>query len=542
METTIEKAVIPPDVKAVGGMPPPGVDNKNVNFAIDAETRYENAVDQRNLGELKSIATQYKGTPVAEAANHSHSIISDNAQYENKVIDPIVKAGGWNTAEGRNLIIDSFEKEREEPRYLDFLKAHFSGSKEAKYMLYGGRIKPTPTFDIQGNQLLKFADESGKPYGGVDLITGAKLTNAQMSERGAGVDRINDTIKYANQTKNAEKFREFFANQQVADAAYANAAPEIKDASLQKEKLLKSLYGSGLNNDQRNFISSVSSMQAGFTQSVSKAMSDLDQFVNNKGLKIDESVRKGANIGLNQLSQANPDLGGLYVGANGSITDGKGRTIGNNELKNLQNNFNKNFNFEQNYTKAKQDIEKNEVYRNLKPEQKQALDMVMDLDRSIEQKHSELSKFGQPSFLLPIQSMGVTDQFSRAVNQAIKGQFNSDAMLAFQDFKNNALKNYPPGTTPTPGELESAFMRTPIYNSLKISAAKRADDAITEEYKLGFAQRTPEQKAREPLGGVNPQENISNVKPEAKAPPVKEGRKEIDLEALAEKFRKKKVK
>ena len=542
MEIETQQPIIPPAIKNVAGSPPPGVDNKNVNFAIDAETRYSNAVDQRNLGELKTISTQFKGTPVAEAADHSHEVISKNAEYENKVIDPIMKAGGWNTVEGRKLIIDSFEKERDEPRYLDFLKAHFSGSPEAKYLLYGGRIKPMPTFDIQGNQLLKFMDESGKPYGGVDLVTGAKLTNAQMSERGAGVDRINDTVKYVNTTKNAEKYREYFANQQVADAAYANAAPAIKDASAQKEQLLKTLYGSGLNNDQRNFISGVSSMQAGFTQSVSKAMSDLDQFVNNKGTKVDENVRKGANIGLNQLSQANPDLGGLYLGANGSITDGKGKTISNNELKNLQNNFNKNFNFEQNYTKAKQEIEKNEVYRNLKPEQKQALDMIMDIDRSVEQKHAELSKFGQPSFLLPIQSMGVTDQFSRAVNQSIKGQFNSDAIQAFQDYKNNALKNYPPGTTPTPGELESAFMRTPLYQEMKLKAAKRAEDAITEEYKAGFATRTPEQTSREPLGGVNPQEKINKVTPEAKAPPVKEGRKEQDLSSLAEQFRKKKVK
>ena len=533
----LQKGTVP-DYKVAQVVVPPGVENPDVNHAIDADTRISAARDQNNIPALRSIASQYgKDSSEGMAADHIANVQEANTKLFNDLSEPIVKAGGLQTPEGRVELAkvaqnDSWENGKIHPNLLEALFQSAAGSTRARFLISEG----VPTISIEYSktngtpfQLKKL--ESGRITEVLNLATGQKLSPSEYASVGGSVGAITDTLAYIADKKNLENNIEEFNKSNLINSASAAIAPETKGLYAEKANLLaNTLSGKNLTNEQRQYLAGISSNSLGYTQSVQDGRNAFDQFAKAQGKNVDQTIAKGAKAYIEKI------LGvPVSIGVDGKVTDFNGKTYKTDELNNLQNTYSKNNNFEQNYSRNKEDLQKSEVYKNLSYEQKNAFDRMLEIDRTIEQINDGFYKaYGrQPSFLLPVQSTGIEDNFARAMNQSMKGQFNADASIAFNQFKDEMLKNYPKGTVPRPNELEQAFMQTPVYKGLKA-------DAINNLKKIDYkslSAPSPQTaiNASQEFGGVNPEKRISEIKGVATPVPTKVGRKEEGLKALLEK-------
>jgi hypothetical protein len=533
----LQKGTVP-DYKVAQVVVPPGVENPDVNHAIDADTRISAARDQNNIPALRSIASQYgKDSSEGMAADHIANVQQANTKLFNDLSAPIAKAGGLQTPEGRVELAkvaqnDSWENGKIHPNLLEALFQSAAGSKNARFLISEG--VPTISMEyskIDGTPLQVKKLESGRTTEVLNLATGQKLSPSEYASVGGGVGAITDTLAYISDKKNLENNIEEFNKSNLVNSAHAAIAPETKGLYAEKANLLASqLAGKNLTNEQRQFLAGISSNSLGYTQSVQDGKNAFDQFSKAQGKNVDHSTTLGAKAYIEKF------LGKIVnIGADGKVTDSSGKTYKTDELNNLQNTYSKNNNFEQNYSRNKEDLQKSEVYKNLGYEQKNAFDRMLEIDRTIEQINDGFYKaYGrQPSFLLPVQSTGIEDNFARAMSQSMKGQFNADASIAFNQFKNEMLKNYPKGTAPRPNELEQAFMQTPVYKGLKA-------DAINELKKIDFkslSASSPQTGINVPqeFQGVNPQKRINETKGVATPVPTEVGRKKEGLKGLLEK-------
>ena len=533
----LQKGTVP-DYKVTQVVVPPGIENPSVNHAIDADSRIAAARDQNNIPALRSIAGQYgKDSSEGMAADHIANVQEANTKLFNSLSAPIVKAGGLQTPEGRVKLAevaqnDSWENGKIHPNLLQALVESARGSPRASLLISEGVPLISMEYSkVDGTPLQVKKLESGRTTEVLNLATGKTLTPSEYAAVGGGVGAITDTLAYIADKKNLENNIEEFNKSNLVNSAHAAIAPETKGLYAERGNLLlNELAGKNLTNEQRQFLAGISSNSLGYTQSVQDGRNAFDQFAKAQGKNVDQTVAKGAKAYIEKF------LGmPVSIGVDGKVTDSNGKTYKTDELNNLQSTYSKNNNFEQNYSRNKQDLQKSEVYKNLTLEQKNAFDRVLEIDRTIEQINDGFYKaYGrQPSFLLPVQSMGIEDNFARAMSQSMKGQFNSDASIAFNQFKDEMLKNYPKGTAPRPNELEQAFMQTAVYKGLKA-------DAIDKLKKIDFrslAAPTPQTAINVPqeFQGVNPQKKINEIKGAATPVPTEVGRKKEGLKALLEK-------
>ena len=533
----LQKGAVP-DYKVAQVVVPPGVENPDVNHAIDANTRISAARDQNNIPALRSIASQYgKDSAEGMAADHIANVQQANTKLFNDLSAPIVKAGGLQTPEGRIELAkvaqnDSWENNKIHPNLLEALFQSAAGSTRARFLISEGVPVTSYEYSAKDGSLLEVQKlESGRISQVINKKTGQKLSPSEYSDLGGGVGPVTETLAYIADKKNLENNIEEFNKSNLINSADAAIAPEKKGLYAEKANLLaNTLSGKNLTNEQRQYLAGISSNSLGYTQSVQNGKNAFDQFSKAQGKNVDHSTTLGAKAYIEKI------LGKVVdIGADGKVTDSNGKTYKIDELNNLQNTFSKNNNFEQNYARNKEALQTSEVYKNLSYEQKNAFDRMLEIDRTIEQINDGFYKaYGrQPSFLLPVQSTGIEDNFARAMSQSMKGQFNADASIAFNQFKDEMLKNYPKGTAPRPNELEQAFMRTPVYKGLKA-------DAINELKKIDYkslSAPTPQTAINVPqeFGGVNPEKRISEIKGVATPVPTEVGRKKEGLKGLLEK-------
>ena len=422
--------------------------------------KYELAVQSRDPKAMLEVAQFSLGTPVADIAINAANNMYKSNQVFDSLVKPIEAAGGINTPEGRTKVADTWKTVQDNPRWGSAIVEYLLGNPNARLNVTGGNIKPVITYDDQGNQLEEHQNELGQRAFVVDVATQTRLSPEEYARRGGGRTSLENTLARKAQLENQKQNLEEFNKNLKATGAWTAASTELGDLYKQKQDMLKQLAGSGLNNKQLEELSSFTTRQIGSSQSMSKGFSDLDQFVRARGNNVEESVRKGAEAAARRL--------GLRLGADGSITNTKGEKVDTNALNSLQKSFNESNSAEQNFNQTQEQLAKNMIYKNLGLKEKQIFDSILETDRRIETKVSELTReYGQPKFLVAPAAMGIADQFARAEVQAIQGQFNSAAMQAYDDWRKDKIKNYPPGQVPSPSELESAFTKTDIYKDLK---------------------------------------------------------------------------
>lgn len=450
--------------------------------------KYELAVQSRDPKAMLEVAQSALGTPVADIAINAANNMYKSNQVFDSLVKPIEAAGGINTPEGRTKVADTWKTIADNPRWGSAIVEHLLGNPNARLQVTGGNVKTVITYDDRGNQLEEHQNELGQRVKVVDVATQRLLSPEEYARFGGGRTSLENTLARKAQLENQKQNLDEFNKNLKSTGAWTAASPELGTLYKQKQDMLKQLAGSGLNDKQLEELSSFTTRQIGSSQSMSKGFSDLDQFVRSRGQNVEEAVRKSAEAAARRL--------GLRIGADGSITNTKGEKVDSNSLNQLQKNFSESNSAEQNFNQTQEQLAKNMIYKNLGLKEKQIFDSILETDRRIETKVSELTReYGQPKFLVAPAAMGVADQFARAEVQAIQGQFNSAAIQAYQDWRADKLKNYPPGQVPNPSELESAFTRSDIYKELRnryqeesLQTRRRVVEAFPESGKPSAAE------------------------------------------------------
>jgi len=484
----------------------------------DDHSRYSTAIQNRDTKSLENLAVEKYGTATGDAAKNAINVLNKTTDEYNKVIKPIEQTGGLATPEGRVKFAQTYQAVKDRPfgeRFMNYFVQTMSGNPKAYQELTGGNVRREITYNDKGQPIESHIDELGYPTKATNLATGQPVNPAELA---TSQSELKNTIARKNLEKTNEYNRDALLKNNETTNAWAAASPELKELYRNKQDLIYQIKDKGLSPEEYAFIAGITSGQSGYTQTVTAGFNALNQINENKGKHIDESLRKSASVYANML--------GLTMQSDGSFTDSKGSKISNDKLKQLQDTFQKNNNYETNYSQTQQNLAKSSLYKNLKPEQQSWLAEAIDVDKRIEGKTADLlGKHGSPSFLVVPNAMALDDPLKRSELQGVQGRFNTDAIERFAEWKNKQMKLYPPDQIPNPHELEIAYTKSPefkqlqkVYSMESQEIRKRIDNFLEKKI-------------------TTPTEQVNNVT-QATSPIKPIARKEpIDKNALREKFR-----
>ena len=493
----------------------------------DYAAEYRAAADSGNPAKMLDFANKARGSEFYDAAVSAADIMHKQGQEFDSYIKPILAKGGINTPQGRLAISDTWEAASQKPQIGRAIVETLLGNPNARLFVTGGTVKSQIKYDDAGNPIEQFTNELGRIVRATDLKTGREIGPREYGALQAGLD-LEKTLG----RKNATAIQEFNVNEfnkgEKTSQSLAAATPVQRNLYANQQKMLEQLHGMGLSNKQLEELTSFSSKQIGYTQSVTSGFNAMDQYVRSKGIGIDESTKKAAQSGFEKF--------GLKIGADGSVTDSNNVKVDKNYLDQLQKNFQKNNNFEQNYSQTKEDAIKSEVYKNLNADQKQVFDSLLENSRRIEAKNAELfNAHGALPFLANPAAMNVGDQFARAEVQAIFGQMNADATDMYNEWRRNQVAEFRKrGQVPSAGELENAFAKTPQFQQLRDDYAEMAT-----KVRLRPVETAPEREAVSAgaVAGLRPQEELNRIP--AGTPPSAQttGAAKESRQSLRDKFR-----
>jgi len=442
-------------------------------IVADTSAQFGQAVDNRDTKQLRQIAANNDGTPIADAANHVAEVVHRGNKEYNDTFGPIEKAGGPATPEGRVKIADTWKNNSQNPKYGDALIEFVLGNKQgARKLITGGTLSTKITYDNAGNQLLENVDEVGDKHSVVDLATGKQLSPQEYAVRKGGQDKLADTLGYLAEKKNLET--NIAATNLTIDKANKAlaAAPAQMQMNQEFGALLSDLKNSDLPPDVLAKVAQFSTSSIGTSQARSQALTKLGQLIKSGSVKEGDQVDAGIAAGLGIE-------GAAHFNGKGGITQSNGKSKSLNDLAQDQNSTNLNSQIERNYSQRQEDLAKYLKTGALadKPELQLKLNRALELAKMIAQKQTEVPDH---PFNVPTVGFGVTDEYARGRIQAEQGLLNAKANDAFGKWAAQQLKNYPKDSAPRPAELEAAFAKTPLYQSLIAEYSNRADAILKE--------------------------------------------------------------
>ena len=507
---------VPPNLQIGSVTPVNGTSDPSV--LEDDHARFSDAVKSRSPEKLNNLAIDNYGTATGDAAKSAADVLYRTSDEYNKLIKPIESTGGLASPEGRVKFAETYQTVKDKPfgeRFMNYFVQTMSGNPKAYQELTGGNTKREIKYNDKGEAIEYHINELGEPSNAINLTTGQPVNKNELA---LAQSELANTIQRKNAIKTNEYNNEALLQNTNITNAWTSAAPIVKDLYLEKENLMHQIASLDLSPEQRAFIASFTSGQSGFTQSVTSGFNALNQINEAKGKHVDESVRKSASVYANLL--------GLTIQSDGSITDSQGSKVSSDKLKQLQDSYQKNNNYETNYSQTSQNLAKSQLFKNLGDKQHLLVE-ALEKDKQIEGKIHELTtKFGSPSFLVHPTGMSMEDPFKRAEAQALQGQFNMDLIKDYSQWREKQIKLYPPDQIPNPHELEIAFTKSSEFKKRQ-----------TEYSILSNELRQRKEENKKGSIGETPTQQVNNVT-QATSPIAPVKRKEpIDKQALREKFR-----
>jgi hypothetical protein len=489
--------IIPADVNAPAPVETidiqPSVSNAGINSAainaepqfkspiptpvMDMNALYEDAASSGNPASMYSLSSKLKGTPmeqpIKKIATEMQQRVSD---FEEK-IKPISDAGGVNTPQGRLAASKTFESMGDKPDKWRAFVELLMGNPKWRTFVTGGTPTTSIVYDKEGNQLEKTINEVGQIISIKDTM-GRSLTRNELTERGGLVPSLQDALGYQQQKENLKTWTEKNNIQTETANAYAAKAPELALLNKEMQQRFQTLWGAGLTNEQRNLIGQFTSRTAGMSTSMSNSFSDLNQYLDSKQKNLSAAQTRALQSGI-EKSGILGKLGWSF-GSSGQLVNKNGESVSKQDLTQAQEQFSNSQGFEKNYTQAKEDFLRNEVFTNLGEAEKKNLGRILDLQGQIEKANLELvSKHGSLAFTINPQSYQIGDEFSRGIASSLIGEFNATASEMFQKWREEQLSRYPKTLAPKPGELEAAFVKTPAYKNLREEFSKKNTEVLT---------------------------------------------------------------
>jgi hypothetical protein len=268
-----------------------------------------------------------------------------------------------------------------------------------------------------------------------------------------------------------------------------------------------------LSPDERSQLASFASRTVELGGNASKGATALDQYVRDGGRSLSEEQKKTLGTVLGPL--------GYKINAEGSIVDKEGQTVSNSKLKNLQQSGSFAKSFEQTFSQNVEQAKKEVMYSKMDAQEQQMFDNVIDIQKRIQMKKFELAEkhgaYANLPFLMSSNIPEMGDQFARFAVQERIGLRNADLIDKYADYRANMMKKYPPGTAPSPGEIERAFTKTDIYKNALAEAQK---EILTEMNRINKTMNTGTTISKRQVGGEAPQTAVEANKPALTALPT----------------------
>jgi hypothetical protein len=434
--------------------------------------------------------------PVAQtSALHVAKNVAAGTEQWNNLTSKIDKAGGVTTPQGRVEFQNQWRNNDNNPQYINALLQYAIGNKEAgRSLLSGGKQTTKITYDQNSGQPLQYkVDENGDIHGAYDGQR--EISPDEFYKRTKFANGLEQTFGYLNDKANAEAN----AQQTIATTKNANIAASAAPAmATLYQQLGDSLTGlKDLPPDVQSKILQFTSSSVGTSQTRSQALAALEQGIKSGSIKEGSQIDSKLTAGLGAEGVAT-------LGAGGTLNFSDGTTKSINQLKQEQSSSNSSASIENKFNQTQKDLAaylKTSSLAKDNPEGVLKLQSALETAKQIALKEATLP---QNTFNIPTAGFGVTDPYARGRVQAAQGKFNADVNIAFNDFVNQQLKNYPAGQSPRPGELEAAFTKQPVYQGLLNDYKATANAILKESPNYAASVDTKNTGVTLPATGVSP--------------------------------------
>lgn len=429
----------------------------------DPAVKYDEAISNRDPVALLNVAKETYGHPLSTVALNAAENISKTKQEFNSLVDPIEKAGGAATPQGRLETVNQFKTIKDNPQWGDALIMYLMGDKEsAAKMVTGGPIKTQYVYDSAGRQIRERVNALGETVESYDEDAKKALTPQERAARKVGLTSWQQSLGYQQEQANLKTNVESL-NKNVAANNYWAAKTEA-NLPKAKEMLRLNQQIKELPPELASKVYEASSRAMQKASSVSNNRSLLGQIQKGAGFKDGEEVG-GQFANALQLGEG-PIVWNAGKKSFENRSTGKTKSI--SELEQEQNTNNISNDLQNNATQTQANLALYFKTHGIKQEDQYKVIRYFDLANEIGRDYAEAAaKHDVPAFLTLPSAARVEDPNKKGAIQALSIIANGDTFSNFQNYFNNNIKNYGPGTAPRPNEIENAFTNTSEFKTIQ---------------------------------------------------------------------------
>lgn len=467
---------VPP--QAVPPQPQPEV----VSVSSNPNALADDAIDRRDTNALTQIAKDNVGTPASDLAMRMVGTIKDSQKKFNDLVNPIDKAGGAGTADGRVKIAQTFQTVADNPQWGTALLKYVMGDKEgAVKQVTGGDIKTLITYDNAGNQIEEKVNALGEPVSYTDRKTGMPMTKDEYAQRVGGISSWANTLRGKTETETrAESTKVFVKEQQQANNWYQ--LTQSHKPLLQENYDTLNKYKTDLPKDVYNKIVGAVSQSMGQASSRSNNKSTLNQandsWANGESVKVDNKLATALN---------SPKLLGMTLRVQGDrvVSEDNSFNKSKSELNQLQQSDTVGSEATKNASATMASIAEAERLGQINSVVGAKLRRVIENSQQMGRELADATdKYGKPSFISLPTSANFVDKQAQTIAQTLQAMQNADQLSEFIKFNNHAVEGHKAtNTVPLPGEIGTAFTRQPLSKDMRKFYADEITKAMDSEYR-----------------------------------------------------------
>jgi hypothetical protein len=479
----------------------------NVDFNVKADS----AIANRDVPALTQLAKDSIGTPQSGVLVELAKKIQTSSDEFNKLVDPINKAGGAATPQGRQQIATTFETVADNPQWGTALLKFVLGDKAgAVKQITGGDITKSITYDKNGDQILETKNQLGEPISYFHRGMGRNLTAQEYNDLKGGVSAFADTLKgklefetrgEANKVwlKDQEQGNRWFQISQAHKPIYANSYETLKTA---KTDIPTDLYNKIIGSVTQN--NSQASTKSNSTSTLNQLGDDLSR---GESVTVNNKISAATGIPIGVV---------LRGSADNAVSNDNKYNISINKLKQKQTTENIGSEAAQSSSATIQSINEAERLKQLDPVMAQKLRKVIEDSNQIGRETMEfVDKYGKPAFISLPTSASFVDKQAQMMAQSLQGLHNATQMENYIKYLRYAKDGYDKtNTVPMPGEVGTNFTMQPISKDTRRVFSEEINKVMGGEFQA--SQRKPDQ----PKTDQQPVSQEDKPK-EAVAPPKK---------------------
>lgn len=443
--------------------------------------REDDALANRDVKQLTNIAKDNIGTPAAEVALGAARGIQNRAVEFGQLVNPIDKAGGTRTPEGRVEIAKQFQTVADRPQWGTALLSYVMGDKKAALLqVTGGNIKTTISYDNAGNQIEEKTNELGEAVSYFDRKEKRSLTKEEYAQRVGGISAWENTLRgkltQETQKLNNESFQK--------DEEAANTWHQIFQGQKQ------------FHTENLDFLTKVKTdipalLYNKIVGSVSQSLGQANASSNGKSVfnQIQDSISNGRSVTVTEKMAGTmgvPKNTVLNLSANGEYLEStdKKHFVNINKLKAQTDTENVNKEATQNASQTMSSIAEAERLGQLTPVQAQKLRRVIENSQTMGREIAVATeKYGKPAFVSLPTSASFVDKQAQVMAQSLQALQNSDQMDSYINYRKEAKRGYEEtNTVPAPGEIGTNYLKQKTPQQIRDHYSTLINGVMDAEY------------------------------------------------------------